>query len=268
MFPSFISPCTLFWGLYCPNTHRTSKGSCLLVSVVGALAQGPILHSHNHLTQDGVGHLGLAPVLSGHTGNPYAVFYGVQHVQVTTVCFNETHKAFEGSYLHGSDCDSGVYPYGVSHEFGPGHPCQNIHIDICLSCTIVQPEAVVGKASHPLMTHGILLCHCYHVHEQVVVSVDIKGKPIESQPQPTCKWGTSICELGNASQFWSSSCQHSRWCHQSHHHGSGRGWPLGWIHRHWCVAWRAWWSCHRPRWVPLYTGTLAHCRIAVTYHPK
>ena len=79
-------------------------------------------------------------------------------MQVTTVYFNGIHKAFKGSFLHCSDCcgcDSMVYPHDVSHTSGSGHPQQGICIDICLPCSIVQPEVVIGKAGHPSMTHSI-----------------------------------------------------------------------------------------------------------------
>ena len=70
------------------------------------LDHSPILHPHDHLTQDGVGQLGLSIVLGGPTGDLLAVFYGVQHMQVTTVCFSGTYKAFEGGFLHCLDIAS------------------------------------------------------------------------------------------------------------------------------------------------------------------
>ena len=85
-------------------------------------------------------------VLSGHAGDLLAVFYWVQHMQVTTVCFGGTHKGFEGGFLDCSDhcsCDVLVHSYGVSHASWTGHPGQSIHIDICLSCSIMQPEGQV-----------------------------------------------------------------------------------------------------------------------------
>ena len=43
--------------------------------LVWVLAQGPILHHCNHLTQDGVCQLGLLPVFGSHTGNMWTFLY-------------------------------------------------------------------------------------------------------------------------------------------------------------------------------------------------
>ena len=51
-----------------------------------ALAQGPILHPHNHEAQDRAFLLGLAPIISGHTGDLQSIYlWGQGCIQVTDI---------------------------------------------------------------------------------------------------------------------------------------------------------------------------------------
>ena len=51
----------------------------------GALAQGPVLHPHNHEAQDRVCPLGLMPIICGHAGNLWTITVWVQDMQIAAV---------------------------------------------------------------------------------------------------------------------------------------------------------------------------------------
>ena len=63
---------------------------------IWAQAQGPILHPHNHMAQEGVCPLSLLPIAGGHAGDLQTVFYQVQDAQVAAVCLNRTHGSLKG----------------------------------------------------------------------------------------------------------------------------------------------------------------------------
>ena len=70
-----------------PELGWVSQFKCIL-------AQGPILHLHNHKAQDRVCSLGVMPIISGHAGNLQTIPYWVKDEQVIVLCLNRTHRAF------------------------------------------------------------------------------------------------------------------------------------------------------------------------------
>ena len=126
------------------------------------LAQGPILHPHNHEAQDRVCPLGLMPIISGHAGDLWNVSYWVQDMQVAALHLNGAGRAFGGGFLQSSYCccsDLVVYAQSFWHTPRQRHPGQGVHINVSLPWPIVQLKIVDGKVSHPSVTHGIQLCH-------------------------------------------------------------------------------------------------------------
>ena len=98
-------------------------------------------------------------------------------MQITAICFDGAHGAFQGSFLHSSHChcsDLQVSDQGVGCAPWPGHPLQGIHIDIGLPCPIVQLKVVIGQAGHPSVTHSIQLGHCQDIGQGIIVCIDIK----------------------------------------------------------------------------------------------
>ena len=69
-----------------------------------ALTQSPVLHPCHHKAQDRVCPLGLISLIGSHAGDLSAILYYIQDVQVTTVCLNGAHRAFEGGLLHSMHC--------------------------------------------------------------------------------------------------------------------------------------------------------------------
>ena len=106
-----------------------------------ALAQGPILHPHNHKAQGKVHPLGLMPIMSDHMGNLQRISYWVQDVQFTAICLSGAGGVFEDGFLQGSHChcnDLVVCAHCFGHTSRPRHPQQSICINVSLPCPIVQ----------------------------------------------------------------------------------------------------------------------------------
>ena len=122
--------------------------------------------------------LSLLPVIYGHASDLQTVLDRVQDAQITAICFDGTHEAYEGSLLHGSHghcSDLEVSGQGIGHPPGPGHPQQGIGIDIGFPCPIIQLKIVVGQAAHPSVTCSIQLAHCQDIGQGITVCIYIKS---------------------------------------------------------------------------------------------
>ena len=75
-----------------------------------------------------------------------------------------------GLYCCHSDLDMGVW--GIRHAPWPGHSWSS-------PCPKIQLKVVIGQAGYPAMTCSIQLGHGQDIPQGIVVSVDIKGWPIE-----------------------------------------------------------------------------------------